>query len=146
MTIPGDLFELDRFVQAQNSADTFARAVEEIRAGKKRSHWMWFVFPQIAGLGSSAMAERFAISGTAEARAYLAHTLLGPRLIEVTDLMIGHRGKPLRSILGTPDDLKFVSSMTLFAAISEDGNVYAQALRAFGASPDPRTLNVLATN
>src|SRR5215467_13288196 len=114
-----DPYRLDRFVQAQDSNGSFQRAVAELRAGRKVSHWMWFVFPQIEGLGFSIMAQRYAIGSRAEAEAYLAHPVLGPRLIECTRLVLAVTGKTIRAILGSPDDLKFRSSMTLFDAVSD---------------------------
>jgi uncharacterized protein (DUF1810 family) len=111
-----DRFDLQRFVAAQ--APVWAQVLAELRAGRKASHWMWFVFPQLAGLGMSAMAQRYAISGREEALAYLADPLLGARLRECTALVTAVQGRSLREILGTPDDLKFRSCMTLFEAVS----------------------------
>ena len=109
-----DTFALERFVEAQSAV--YPRVVEELSAGRKRSHWMWFIFPQIAGLGSSAMAQRFAIGSKREAQAFLAHDLLGPRLIECTRLVMAASEKRIGDILGYPDDMKFRSPMTLFDA------------------------------
>lgn len=103
---------LERFVEAQ--APIYARALAELKAGAKQSHWMWFIFPQIAGLGHSAMAQMYAIRDLAEARAYLAHSVLGPRLRECTQAVLDIDGKTAHAIFGSPDDLKFRSSMTLF--------------------------------
>jgi uncharacterized protein (DUF1810 family) len=100
-----DSFDLRRFIDAQ--APVYARVVEELSSGHKRSHWMWFVFPQIAGLGFSAMAQRFAIGSRAEAVAYLAHDILGPRLLECTSLIMAASEKTIADILGSPDDMKF---------------------------------------
>ena len=112
-----DPFDLDRFVRAQ---DPVFRAVrEELARGRKQSHWMWFVFPQIAGLGFSAMSQRYAIGSRAEARAYLAHPVLGGRLTECTRLVLAVQGRTINAILGAPDDAKFRSSMTLFDAVSD---------------------------
>ena len=107
-----DPFDLARFLEAQ--ADTYAQAVRELRSGQKRSHWMWFVFPQIDGLGASATARRYALKSLAETRAYLGHPVLGARIGECTRIVNGLAGRSARQIFGTPDDLKFRSSMTLF--------------------------------
>ena len=136
-----DRFDLDRFVKAQ--APLYAQVCEELRRGRKTSHWMWFVFPQIAGLGRSAMAQRFAISSLEEAQAYLAHPLLGPRLIECTRLVCAATGKTIHEILGSPDDLKFHSCMTLFYHADVDGNVFEDALQKyFGGRQDSATLHI----
>ena len=107
-------FDLERFVAAQ--APVYPQALAELRRGRKESHWMWFVFPQIAGLGRSPTAIRYAIASLAEARAYLAHSLLGPRLVESTQALLDHRGRSAESILGPIDAVKLCSSMTLFEA------------------------------
>lgn len=122
-----DAGRLDRFVRAQ--AGTYPVALAELRAGAKHTHWMWFIFPQVLGLGLSANARTYAISGREEARAYLDHELLGPRLIACTQAMLSHAGKstPL-AILGPIDALKFKSSMTLFEAVSDDPAPFAEAL------------------
>ncbi|MGJ5008730.1 DUF1810 domain-containing protein [Bradyrhizobium oligotrophicum] len=117
--------DLGRFADAQSSI--YSRVTAELAAGAKQSHWMWFIFPQVEGLGSSAMAQRYAIRSRAEAEAYLAHPLLGPRLVECTRLVLAVQGKSLRDILGVPDDAKFRSCMTLFDSISPNG-IFAQAL------------------
>ncbi|MGJ4934864.1 DUF1810 domain-containing protein [Bradyrhizobium sp. HKCCYLRH3083] len=117
--------DLSRFADAQSSI--YSRVTAELAAGAKQSHWMWFIFPQVEGLGSSAMAQRYAIRSRAEAEAYLAHPLLGPRLVECTRLVLAVQGKSLRDILGVPDDAKFRSCMTLFDSISPNG-IFAQAL------------------
>ena len=133
---------LQRFVAAQEGV--WERALVELQAGAKRSHWMWFIFPQIEGLGHSVMAQRYAISGLEEARAYLAHSILGPRLLACTAAMNGHEGRSARSILGQPDDLKFHSSMTLFAAADRGAMVFRDALaRYFAGRFDPATLKLL---
>lgn len=138
-----DPFDLARFVGAQTGS--YERALGELRAGAKTSHWMWYVFPQLAGLGQSAMAQHFAIRGLGEARAYLAHPVLGPRLVECTAAMLAHRSVGARQIFGTPDDLKFRSSITLFARAAADPAPFVAALdRYFGGSEDPRTLALLA--
>jgi uncharacterized protein (DUF1810 family) len=137
-----DSYDLQRFVEAQ--AGVYERVCAELREGRKRSHWMWFVFPQIRGLGSSEMAMRYAISGLDEARAYLEHPLLGPRLRESAGIVVGVAGRTVEEIFGYPDDLKFHSSMTLFARVAEssvDGQVFADALeRCFGGEMDRGTL------
>lgn len=137
-----DSFDLRRFVEAQSLIFEAARA--ELTAGRKQSHWMWFVFPQIAGLGSSAMSARYAIGGAQEARAYLVHPLLGPRLIELTEVVNGLEGRTAHAIFGSPDDLKFHSSMTLFAEVAEGDRAFARALdRYFAGKPDAATLERL---
>jgi len=140
--VTGD-FDLARFVSAQ--APVWPAVLGELAAGAKRSHWMWFVFPQIAGLGTSPMAVHYAIGSLAEAQAYAAHPLLGSRLAEVTALMLRHRDRPAEAVLGGVDALKFRSSMTLFAAAVPGEALFGAALEAFfGGSPDPRTLAVLS--
>ncbi|WBL82072.1 DUF1810 domain-containing protein [Bradyrhizobium xenonodulans] len=137
-----DPFDLDRFVQAQNPV--FRAVLGELTRGRKQSHWMWFVFPQIAGLGFSAMSQRYAIGSRAEAEAYLAHPVLGPRLIECTALVLAVEGRTINAILGAPDDAKFRSSMTLFGAVS-DQPAFDQALaRYFAGDRDRATLDILA--
>ena len=134
-----DPHDLQRFVDAQ--APIYDQVREELRRGRKASHWMWFVFPQIAGLGHSAMAQRYALASLAEARAYLDHPVLGPRLRECTALVTAVDGRTLNAILGSPDDLKFHSSMTLFALASGNEPVFAQALaKYFAGVRDPATL------
>lgn len=138
-----DPFDLERFVRAQ---DPVFRAVQgELARGRKQTHWMWFVFPQVAGLGLSAMSQRYAIGSRAEAEAYLAHPLLGPRLIECTRLVLAVEGRTIHAILGAPDDAKFRSSMTLFGAVSAEP-VFGEALdRYFAGQRDNATLEILAT-
>lgn len=137
-----DPYDLQRFLDAQASAHEAALA--ELQAGRKRSHWMWFVFPQLAGLGSSPMAQRYAISGLEEARAYLGHPLLGPRLRSCTAAVNGVEGRSAHEIFGSPDDLKFRSSMTLFAEAAPQEALFREALdKYFDGSPDPRTLAAL---
>lgn len=139
---------LQRFVDAQ--APIYDQVRSELRAGHKRSHWMWFVFPQIAGLGHSAMAARFAIVSLAEARAYLAHPVLGARLRECTELVNAVEDRSIEQILGYPDDLKFRSSMTLFAeaAGAHEREPFIRAIeKYFNGEPDPLTLaRVTPTN
>ncbi|MDA9492464.1 DUF1810 domain-containing protein [Bradyrhizobium sp. CCBAU 11361] len=139
MTSP---FDLDRFVQAQNPV--YPTVTGELSRGRKQSHWMWFVFPQVAGLGFSAMAQRYAIGSRAEAEAYLAHPVLGPRLIECTRLVLAVQGRTINAILGASDDAKFRSSMTLFGAVSDDP-IFGEALaRYFAGERDGATLEILS--
>jgi uncharacterized protein (DUF1810 family) len=136
-----DPFDLNRFVQAQETA--YSRVVSEVSRGRKQSHWMWYIFPQIAGLGFSAMSQRYAIASRAEAVAYLAHPILGSRLIECTGLVLAVQGRTIHDILGSPDDVKFRSSMTLFAATS-DKAIFGEALeKYFAGERDPATLEIL---
>jgi uncharacterized protein (DUF1810 family) len=134
--------DLSRFVTAQE--DVYDRALAELRAGAKRGHWMWFVFPQIAGLGHSATAQRYAVADLDEARAYLAHPVLGPRLVESARALLGVEGRTAEQILGYPDDLKLRSSMTLFARAADDPCVFEAVLeRYYGGVGDPATLQRL---
>lgn len=134
-----DPHELERFVAAQ--APVYAAVTAELAAGRKTSHWMWFVFPQIEGLGFSSMAQRYAIRSLAEAQAYLGHPVLGVRLRECTGLVNAVEGRTILAILGSPDDVKFRSSMTLFAEASDREAPFREALaRYFDGAPDPRTL------
>ena len=136
-----DPYRLDRFLQAQDSGGTFQRAVAELRAGRKVSHWMWFIFPQIAGLGLSATSQRYAISGLTEARAYLEHPVLGPRLIECATILAATDGKSAAEILGSVDAMKLRSSMTLFAVAARDQPAFSAVLtKYFGGTPDEATL------
>ena len=133
-----DPYNLGRFERAQRS--TYASAVEELRAGRKRSHWMWFVFPQIAGLGRSATAREFAITSLDEARAYLAHPVLGPRLRESAGILAELSGRSADEVFGAIDAMKLRSSMTLFARAAPDEPVFAQVLdRYFGGVADEQT-------
>lgn len=142
MRAADDPFNLQRFVDAQ--APVYERVVAELRQGQKQSHWMWFIFPQIAGLGSSAMAQKFAISSRAETEAYLAHPVLGPRLRECTRLVTAIPNRSIDAILGYPDDLKFRSSMTLFASVTPDNKDFVEALDKFyGGAMDRATLERL---
>lgn len=136
-----DAFDLQRFVDAQ--APVYRRVVAELRQGRKQSHWMWFIFPQLAGLGHSPMAQRFAIASRDEALAYLAHAVLGPRLRECTALVMAVEGRTIREILGSPDDLKFRSSMTLFAAVSSDPEFAAAIRKFYDGTADRKTLELL---
>ena len=136
-----DPFDLRRFVEAQ--APVIEDALSELRAGRKRTHWMWFVFPQIEGLGFSSMAKRYAIRSLAEARAYLNHPVLGDRLRECVRLVVA-AGRPIAEVFGPPDDLKFRSCVTLFAAAAPGEAVFSEALRACRDGADPSTLEQLA--
>lgn len=139
-----DPFQLQRFVQAQDSGGTYDDAVRELRAGQKRSHWMWFVFPQVAGLGRSATAQRFAISGLAEAEAYLAHPVLGPRLRQAARLLAELDSTDPVDVLGPVDAQKLRSSMTLFARAAPGERVFQDVLdRYFAGVPDDATLSRL---
>ena len=140
-----DPFDLQRFVAAQ--APVYPQAARELAEGSKQSHWMWFIFPQIAGLGFSPMAQRYAIGSKEEAMAYLAHEVLGPRLVECTRLVLAVKGKDIHAILGSPDDLKFRSSMTLFAhAAASSMEPFSEALaRYFAGEEDPLTRELLTT-
>ncbi len=137
-----DPFDLDRFVQAQ--AEDYDRALAEVRAGRKRSHWMWYIFPQIDGLGFSPMARRYAIKSAAEARAYLDHPLLGPRLVACSEAALGVEGRSASEIFGSPDDMKLHSSATLFASLGPDDSAFARLLaKYFRGRRDDKTLRLL---
>ena len=137
-----DPHDLQRFIDAQNPV--YDKVCSELRDGRKKSHWMWFVFPQIEGLGSSPMARKFAISSLAEAAAYLEHPVLGPRLTECAGLVNLVEGRSVEQIFGHPDDLKFRSSLTLFARASADNQVFVDALQKhFNGEFDPATLERL---
>jgi uncharacterized protein (DUF1810 family) len=137
-----DPFDLQRFVEAQDGVH--ARALAELKRGRKESHWMWFVFPQLSGLGSSPMAQRYALRSLDEARAYLAHPVLGPRLRDLTAAVNGVEGRSAHAIFGSPDDFKFRSSMTLFQAAAPDEPAFREALaRYFDGEPDPKSLALL---
>jgi uncharacterized protein (DUF1810 family) len=141
-----DPFDLRRFVEAQ--APVYDAALAELSAGRKRSHWMWFVFPQLRGLGSSPAAHHYGISSLAEARAYLAHEVLGARLRECARLAASIEGRTVEQIFGRPDDLKLRSSMTLFATAADDPAAAADFVAVldafFGGEKDPRTVELLA--
>ncbi len=140
-----DPFDLHRFEQAQ--ADALPTALAELRAGRKRSHWIWYVFPQIAGLGSSPMAQRYALASLDEARAYLAHPVLGPRLRESTEAALGGATGSAHDLFGSPDDLKFRSSMTLFALAAPEDPLFERALaRFYGGERDERTIAKLGAS
>ncbi len=136
-------FDLDRFVDAQ--AGVYPLALAELAGGQKRTHWMWFVFPQIVGLGRSQTAAHFAIRSTAEAIAYLQHPLLGPRLIEATRTVNALKDKTAHAIFGSPDDLKFHSSLTLFYHVAENEDCFEEGLsRYFDGEKDAKTLEILS--
>ena len=136
-----DPFRLQRFVDAQQGV--YAQVCAELAAGCKRSHWMWFVFPQLQGLGRSATAQHYGIASKAAAQAYWAHPLLGPRLRQCTELVLAVDGRSARQIFGPPDDLKFRSCMTLFAQATGEP-VFTRALQKyFGGEADPRTIELL---
>ena len=137
-----DSYNLERFVIAQDSI--FKRVLSELQAGTKMGHWMWFIFPQIRGLGRSPTSIEYAISSRDEAQAYLQHPVLGPRLKECTQSVLNVNGRSATDIFGTPDDIKFRSSMTLFAQVSRDDDIFHRALQKyFAAVPDRLTLDRL---
>jgi uncharacterized protein (DUF1810 family) len=143
---PGNVtvMDLERFVSAQDDGGTYDQALSELRRGRKTSHWMWFVFPQIAGLGRSSMAQAYAIDSVAEAQAYLAHPVLGPRLVECAKTVAGHHGRSAEEILGGIDAVKLRSSMTLFAAADPDQPIFQQVLDLyFDGQADPETVSRL---
>ena len=137
--VPCHPMDLERFVTAQDSGGTYQRAVAELRNGRKVSHWMWFVFPQIAGLGYSAMAQAYAITDLAEAQAYLAHPVLGPRLRECAGVVADQAGRSAEAIFGGVDALKLRSSMTLFARADPEEPIFTEVLDAFFDGSDPAT-------
>jgi uncharacterized protein (DUF1810 family) len=138
-------FDLDRFVQAQSPV--YPRVRQELREGRKRTHWMWFVFPQLRGLGGSAMAEHYGLASLAEARAYLEHAVLGPRLVECAEFVNEVRDRSIHEIFGGPDDLKFHSCMTLFASLADAPAAFERALaKYFGRARDPRTAEMLSND
>jgi uncharacterized protein (DUF1810 family) len=125
----GDPYDLKRFLDAQQ--ETYARVLKELQAGRKQSHWIWYIFPQIEGLGTSSMAQKYAISSLDEARAFLRHPVLSARLRECTQLVTAARAESIEDILGYPDNLKFHSSMTLFARAAKDNQIFMDALRKY---------------
>ena len=137
-----DPFDLDRFVRAQDA--TYEQALAEIKSGRKRSHWMWYVFPQVAGLGQSAMSQRYAIRSLAEAKAYLAHPILGPRLTACADALLSVKQRSAHEIFGSPDDLKLRSSATLFALASAGDSVFHRVIEQYFAGRLDRTTVDLA--
>jgi uncharacterized protein (DUF1810 family) len=137
-----DPFDLDRFLSAQ--AGVFPQVLAELTAGQKRSHWIWFIFPQMKGLGISSHSHFYGIGSLQEAEAYWRHPVLGPRLEQCTILINQVQKKPINQILGSPDDIKFRSSMTLFSRAATDTSVFADALnKYFAGQPDPLTLELL---
>jgi uncharacterized protein (DUF1810 family) len=139
-----EAFDLQRFLDAQ--APVYPRVIAELRQGRKRSHWMWFIFPQLSGLGHSAMAQRFAVASAEEAKAYLAHPTLGPRPRQCTALVNAIEGRTIGEILGSPDDLKFCSSMTLFGAVSRDPDFLQAIAKYYDGLQDQRTLDLLTSS
>ena len=140
-------FDLDRFVAAQDQGGTYDAAVAELRSGQKRGHWMWFVFPQIAGLGQSPTSRRYGISSLAEAKAYLAHEVLGPRLVECARIVAALKAPSAEDIFGGIDAMKLRSSMTLFARADPTNPVFGEVLEAyFGGKPDQATVRLLAAH
>ena len=131
--------DLERFVKAQDSAGTYQRAVAELRGGRKTTHWMWFIFPQLTGLGRSEMAQAYAISDLAEAQAYLAHPILGPRLIECAEIVAAQQGRSAEQIFGGVDAIKLRSSMTLFAHAAPDQTIFQQVIDQYYDGQDPET-------
>jgi uncharacterized protein (DUF1810 family) len=139
MSAPQDPYNLRRFVEAQSL--TLDQVLHELRNGRKESHWIWYIFPQIKGLGHSPMSIRFAINSRAEAQAYLAHPILGPRLQQCTQLVLDIPNRPIAEIFGYPDDLKFHSSMTLFSQVDTNPSIFHEALtKYFDGKPDQQTL------
>lgn len=142
MSTAADPYQLQRFLEAQ--ARDYPVALAELMQGQKHSHWMWYIFPQVAGLGTSAMAQRYAIRSREEAEAYLADGVLGSRIQACAAALLPHKGKAIREIMGFPDDLKLRSSLTLFASLSPVGSVFHQALEAFfEGQQDARTIQFL---
>jgi uncharacterized protein (DUF1810 family) len=148
MSRPGDSrgsddpYDLDRFLRAQEG--DYDRALAEIRAGRKRTHWMWYIFPQLDGLAFSSTSKHYAIKSLAEARAYLEHPVLGPRLLECAEAAVGAEGRSATAIFGSPDDLKLRSCATLFACVSPPGSVFERLLEKFyGGERDDKTLRLL---
>src|SRR5262245_60109249 len=136
-----DPFDLNRFLEAQE--DDYAQALAEIKDGRKYSHWMWYIFPQLDGLGFSAMARQYAIKSLEEAKAYLAHPVLGPRLVECAEAALAVEGTSATEIFGSPDDLKLRSCATLFAAVSQAGSVFDRLLaKYFRGEQDSRTIEL----
>jgi len=137
-----DPYDLARFVRAQEAA--YAQALSEIRGGRKRTHWMWYIFPQLDGLASSSTSKHYAIKSIAEAKAYLDHPLLGPRLLECTEAVVRVEGRSATEIFGSPDDLKLRSCATLFARVSPQDSVFHRLLtKYYRGKPDGRTLQLL---
>ena len=137
-----DRYDLQKFVDAQDRC--YEQVCKELRAGYKQSHWMWFIFPQLKGLGHSATANHYGISSSREAEAYLAHEILDARLRQCTQLVLAVEGRSVEEIFGDPDDVKFRSSMTLFATVATDNKIFKDALQKyFAGKPDQRTIQML---
>jgi uncharacterized protein (DUF1810 family) len=137
-----DPYDLNRFVQAQKN--DYARALAEVRGGRKRSHWMWYIFPQFDGLGHSSMSTRYSIKSAAEAEVYLRHPVLGPRLLECCEAVLGVEGRTAHEIFGSPDDFKLRSCATLFARVSPAGSVFDRLLdKYFQGARDDKTLRLM---
>jgi uncharacterized protein (DUF1810 family) len=137
-----DRYDLARFVRAQER--DYEKALSEIRGGRKRSHWMWYIFPQFDGLGVSSTSIHYAIKSVGEAEAYLRHPVLGPRLLEIAQAAVEVEGRSALAVFGTPDDMKLQSCATLFASVSPAGSVFQRLLdRYFGGEPDNKTLGLL---
>jgi uncharacterized protein (DUF1810 family) len=142
--VSGPTYDLDRFVEAQDAGGTYDRALSELRRGRKTGHWMWFVFPQVAGLGRSATAQHYALAGLGEAEAYVEHPVLGPRLRECARALTELAGSDPVRVVGSVDAMKLRSSMTLFARADPDEPVYAAVLaQYFAGDPDEATLRLL---
>ncbi len=142
LNVEADAFDLARFVEAQKGV--YVQALAELRRGRKTSHWMWFIFPQIEGLGHSAMAQRYAIKSLDEARAYLKHALLGERLTECCEALLHHRDLTASAIFGFPDDMKLKSSLTLFSFVAAENSVFTRVLEQyFRGEPDQNTLDLV---
>ena len=142
--MPDDPYDLDRFVRAQET--DYDQALSEIRSGRKRTHWMWYIFPQLEGLGSSGNSVPYSISGIGEAEAYLAHPVLGPRLVKCAEAVLHHEGLMASAIFGYPDDMKLRSSATLFASVSPAVSTFHRIIdKLFQGEPDDRTLRLLAS-
>jgi uncharacterized protein (DUF1810 family) len=138
----GDPYDLNRFVQAQE--DDYERALSEIKSGRKRSHWMWYIFPQFDGLGFSTTSKRYSIKSVAEAKAYLSHPILGPRLTECVEAVLSVEGRSAYEIFGSPDDMKLRSCATLFASVSPKSSIFDQLLeKFFQGERDDKTLGLL---
>jgi uncharacterized protein (DUF1810 family) len=142
---PDDPYHLSRFLRAQE--DDYPQALSEIRSGRKRTHWMWYVFPQIEGLAQSSTSQHYAIKSLEEARAYLAHPVLGPRLLECAEAVVRVDGRSATEIFGSPDDWKLRSCATLFACVSPPGSVFDRLLaKYYGGERDGKTLDLLGLN
>ena len=138
-----DPYNLSRFLKAQGPV--YEQALAEIRAGRKRTHWMWYVFPQFAGLGHSPTSVHYAVASSDEAETYLAHPILGPRLIECAEAVLENEGRSASDIFGSPDDLKLRSSATLFAAVAPDGSVFHRIIdKFFDGEQDVRTIELMS--